>query len=119
MSVSSNSFTKLICYEDRISGYMTLMYAELIARLIIELFWMYACVYAVRSTKLVYWRQCWYLILAGCLTHTVYLVIELVSNPAPCTSLLSAGMLRNIGMGLVAIGMLLLAKRMKTIMGSA
>jgi len=99
--------------------YMDLVYAELIIRFIIELFCMYACVYAVRSTKLVYWRQCWYIILAGCLTHTIYLMIALVSNGAPCASLLSAGMLRNIGMGLVAIGMLLLAKRMKAIMGSA
>jgi len=99
--------------------YMDLVYAELITRFIIELFWMYACVYAVRSTKLVYWRQCWYIILAGCLTHTIYLMIALVSNGAPCASLLSAGMLRNLGMGLVAIGMLLLAKRMKAIMGSA
>ncbi len=83
---------------------------ELIIRFVIELFWIYACVYAVRSTKLVYWRQCWYIILLGCLIHAVYILIALEEIPY-------AGMLRNLGMGIVAIGILMLAKRMQDIMG--
>ena len=86
------------------------MTMELIVRFVIELFWIYACVYAVRSTKLVYWRQCWYIILLGCLIHAVYILIALEEIPY-------AGMLRNLGMGIVAIGILMLAKRMQDIMG--
>jgi hypothetical protein len=86
------------------------MTMELIIRFVIELFWIYACVYAVRSTKLVYWRQCWYIILLGCLIHAVYILIALEEIPY-------AGMLRNLGMGIVAIGILMLAKRMQDIMG--
>ena len=84
--------------------------AELAIRFVIELFWIYACIYAVRSTKLVYWRQCWYVVLLGCLIHAMYIVIALVDIPY-------AGMLRNLGMGIVAVGILMLAKRMKMIMG--
>jgi hypothetical protein len=47
---------------------------ELAIRFVIELFWIYACIYAVRSTKLVYWRQCWYVVLLGCLIHATYIV---------------------------------------------
>ncbi len=83
---------------------------ELAIRFVIELFWIYACIYAVRSTKLVYWRQCWYVVLLGCLIHAMYIVIALVDIPY-------AGMLRNLGMGIVAVGILMLAKRMKMIMG--
>jgi len=83
---------------------------ELAIRFVIELFWIYACIYAVRSTKLVYWRQCWYVVLLGCLIHTTYIVVALAEIPY-------AGMLRNLGMGVVAVGILMLAKRTKTIMG--
>lgn len=83
---------------------------ELAIRFVIELFWIYACIYAVRSTKLVYWRQCWYVVLLGCLIHAAYILVALAEIPY-------AGMLRNLGMGIVAIGILMLAKRTKTIMG--
>ncbi len=83
---------------------------ELVTRFIIELFWIYACIYAVRSTKLAYWKQCWYIILFGCLIHTMYIVVALTETPC-------AGLLRNLGMGIVAIGILMLAKRTKEIMG--
>jgi len=83
---------------------------ELAIRFVIELFWIYACIYAVRSTKLVYWRQCWYVVLLGCLIHAIYIVVALAEIPY-------AGMLRNLGMGVVAVGILMLAKRTKTIMG--
>ncbi len=83
---------------------------ELAIRFVIELFWIYACIYAVRSTKLIYWKQCWYVVLLGCLIHAIYIVIALVDIPY-------AGMLRNLGMGVVAVGILMLAKRTKEIMG--
>ena len=83
---------------------------ELAIRFVIELFWIYACIYAVRSTKLIYWKQCWYVVLLGCLIHAIYIVIALVDIPY-------AGMLRNLGMGIVAVGILMLAKRTKEIMG--
>jgi len=98
---------------------MDSMDAELIIRLLIGLFWMYACVYAVHSTKLVYWRQCWYIILTGCVIHTIYLMVMLVSDDLMSAGMFGASVLRNVGMGLVAVGMLLLAKRMKAIMGPA
>lgn len=85
---------------------------ELIIRFIIELFWIYACIYAVRSTKLIYWRQCWYIILLGCLIHAMYILVALADIPFPY-----AGVLRNLGMGIVAIGIMMLAKRTKEIMG--
>ena len=85
--------------------------AELVIRFMIELFWIYACIYAVRSTKLIYWKQGWYVILLGCLVHATYIVVALVDI------LPYAGMLRNLGMGIVAVGILMLAKRMKEIMG--
>ena len=85
--------------------------AELVIRFVIELFWIYACIYAVRSTKLIYWKQGWYVILLGCLIHATYIVVALVDI------LPYAGMLRNLGMGIVAVGILMLAKRMKEIMG--
>ncbi|NOQ33218.1 MAG: hypothetical protein GQ567_03335 [Methanosarcinales archaeon] len=84
---------------------------ELVVRFVIELFWIYACIYAVRSTKLIYWKQGWYVILLGCLVHATYIVVALVDI------LPYAGMLRNLGMGIVAVGILMLAKRMKEIMG--
>ena len=83
---------------------------ELIVRFVIELFWIYACVYAARSTKLVYWRQCWYIVLLGCLTHAAYILIALAEIPY-------AGMVRNLGMGIVAVGILMLARRTREIMG--
>ena len=83
---------------------------ELAIRFVIELFWIYACIYAVRSTKLIYWKQCWCVVLLGCLIHAIYIVIALVDIPY-------AGMLRNLGMGIVAVGILMLAKRTKEIMG--
>ena len=86
---------------------------ELIVRFVIELFWIYACVYAARSTKLVYWRQCWYIVLLGCLTHAAYLLIALTG--VLCAPY--AGMIRNIGMGIVAVGILMLARRTREIMG--
>ena len=84
---------------------------ELAIRFVIELFWIYACIYAVRSTKLVYWKQCWYVVLLGCLIHATYIVIVFVDI------LPYVGMLRNLGMGIVAVGILMLAKRTKEIMG--
>ncbi len=84
---------------------------ELAIRFVIELFWIYACIYAVRSTKLIYWKQCWYVVLLGCLIHAVYIVVALADI------LPYAGMLRNLGMGVVAVGILMLAKRTKEIMG--
>jgi hypothetical protein len=83
---------------------------ELAIRFVIELFWIYACVYAVRSTKLIYWKQCWYVVLLGCLTHAIYIVVALAD-------IQYSGMLRNLGMGIVAVGILMLAKRTKKIMG--
>ena len=87
---------------------------ELAIRFVIELFWIYACIYAVRSTKLVYWKQCWYVVLLGCLIHTTYIVVVLTD--VPYAEMLS-GMLRNLGMGIVAVGILMIAKRTKEIMG--
>ena len=86
------------------------MTIELIVRFVIELFWIYACVYAAKSTKLVYWRQCWYIVLLGCLIHAAYILIALVEIPY-------AGMVRNLGMGIVAVGILMLARRTREIMG--
>ncbi|RLG31105.1 hypothetical protein DRO03_02285 [Methanosarcinales archaeon] len=87
---------------------------ELAVRFVIELFWIYACIYAVRSTKLIYWKQCWYIVLLGCLIHAAYIVVALAE--IPYADMLS-GTLRNIGMGIVAVGILMLAKRTKEIMG--
>ena len=83
---------------------------ELVIRFVIELFWIYACIYAVRSTKLIYWKQCWYIVLIGCLIHAIYILVALAE-------IQYAGMLRNLGMGIVAVGILMLAKRTKEIMG--
>ena len=83
---------------------------ELAIRFVIELFWIYACIYAVRSTKLIYWKQCWYVVLLGCLIHATYIVVALAEIPY-------AGILRNLGMGIVAVGILMIAKRTKEIMG--
>ena len=83
---------------------------ELAIRFVIELFWIYACIYAVRSTKLIYWKQCWYVVLIGCLIHAIYILVALAE-------IQYAGMLRNLGMGIVAVGILMLAKRTKEIMG--
>ncbi len=87
---------------------------ELAIRFVIELFWIYACIYAVRSTKLIYWKQCWYVVLLGCLIHAMYIVVALAE--IPYAGMLT-GILRNFGMGIVAVGILMLAKRTKTIMG--
>jgi hypothetical protein len=87
---------------------------ELAVRFVIELFWIYACIYAVRSTKLIYWKQCWYVVLLGCVIHTAYIVVVLAA--IPYADMLS-GILRNLGMGIVAVGILMLAKRTKEIMG--
>ena len=83
---------------------------ELAIRFVIELFWIYACIYAVRSTKLIYWKQCWYVVLIGCLIHAIYILVALAE-------IQYAGMLRNLGMGIVAVGILMIAKRTKEIMG--
>jgi len=83
---------------------------ELAIRFVIELFWIYACIYAVRSTKLIYWKQCWYVVLLGCMIHATYIVVALAEIPY-------AGILRNLGMGIVAVGILMIAKRTKEIMG--
>jgi hypothetical protein len=87
---------------------------ELAVRFVIELFWIYACIYAVRSTKLIYWKECWYVVLLGCLIHATYIVVVLAE--IPYADILS-GMLRNLGMGIVAVGILMIAKRTKEIMG--
>ena len=87
---------------------------ELAIRFVIELFWIYACIYAVRSTKLIYWKECWYVVLLGCLIHATYIVVVLAE--IPYADILS-GMLRNLGMGIVAVGILMIAKRTKEIMG--
>ncbi|PXF61578.1 MAG: hypothetical protein C4B59_03240 [Candidatus Methanogaster sp.] len=87
---------------------------ELAVRFVIELFWIYACIYAVRSTKLIYWKQCWYVVLLGCLIHAAYIVVVLAEIPYADTL---SGILRNFGMGIVAVGILMIAKRTKEIMG--
>ncbi|MEA1894988.1 MAG: hypothetical protein U9N36_07285 [Euryarchaeota archaeon] len=87
---------------------------ELAVRFVIELFWIYACIYAVQSTKLIYWKQCWYVVLLGCLVHSAYIVVVLAE--IPYADMLS-GILRNLGMGIVAVGILMIAKRTKEIMG--
>jgi len=47
--------------------------AELVTRLIIELLWIYASIFGIRSTKLQYWKQCWYIILLGSIIHMGYI----------------------------------------------
>jgi len=83
---------------------------ELLIRLLIELFWISACIYAIRSTKLVYWKQCWYVILLGCIIHMMYIFATFADYSY-------AGIFRNLGMGIVAIGIFMLAKRTKDILG--
>ena len=83
---------------------------ELSIRLLIEFFWIYASIYAIRSTKLVYWKQCWYVILLGSLIHMTYIIAALAE--LPYTSIL-----RNLGMGIVAVGIIMLARRTKNILG--
>jgi len=83
---------------------------ELVTRLIIELFWIYASIFAIRSTKLQYWKQCWYIILLGSIIHMGYIFAAFAENPY-------AGIFRNLGMGIVAIGIIMLARRTKQILG--
>jgi len=83
---------------------------ELVVRLIIELFWIYASIFAIRSTKLQYWKQCWYIVLLGSIIHMVYLL-------AAFAEISDGGILRNLGMGIVAIGIIMLARRTKQILG--
>ena len=83
---------------------------ELVTRFIIEFFWIYACIYAIQSTKLHYWKQCWYVILAGTIIHTAYILTAFLG-------ISDAGILRNLGMGIVAIGIIMLARRTKNILG--
>ena len=82
---------------------------ELIIRLLIEFFWIYASIYAIRSTKLIYWKQCWYVILVGSIIHMMYILTALAE--------IEAGILRNLGMGIVAVGIIMLARRTKDILG--
>ena len=84
--------------------------AELVIRFIIGFFWIYACIYAIQSTKLLYWKQCWYVILAGTIIHTAYILIAFFG-------ISDAGIFRNLGMGIVAIGIIMLARRTKNILG--
>jgi hypothetical protein len=84
--------------------------AELIIRLIIELFWIFASIFAIQSTKLQYWKQCWYVILLGSIIHMGYIFAAFVDNPY-------APIFRNLGMGIVAIGIIMLARRTKQILG--
>ncbi|MCK4937930.1 MAG: hypothetical protein KAR85_04950 [Methanosarcinales archaeon] len=83
---------------------------ELVIRFIIEFFWIYACIYAIQSTKLLYWKQCWYVILVGTIIHTAYILTAFFG-------IFDAGILRNIGMGIVGIGIIMLARRTKDILG--
>jgi hypothetical protein len=83
---------------------------ELIVRFIIEFFWIYACIYAIQSTKLLYWKQCWYVILVGTIIHTAYILTSFFG-------ISYAGIFRNFGMGIVAIGIIMLARRTKNILG--
>ena len=83
---------------------------ELSIRLLIEIFWIYASVYAIRATKLVYWKQCWYVILLGSLIHMGYIF-------AAFANISYAPIFRNLGMGIVAIGIIMLARRTKDILG--
>lgn len=83
---------------------------ELLIRLLIELFWISSCIYAIRLTKLAYWKQCWYVILFGCIIHMLYIL-------ATFADYAYAGIFRNLGMGIVSIGIFMLAKRTKDILG--
>jgi hypothetical protein len=84
--------------------------AELVTRLIIELLWIYASIFGIRSTKLQYWKQCWYIILLGSIIHMGYIF-------AAFADISDRGIFRNLGMGIVAIGIILLARRTKQILG--
>jgi len=83
---------------------------ELCIRLLIEFFWIYACIFAIKSNKLDYWRKCWYIILLGTIIHMTYILAAFVEFTY-------AGIFRNIGMGIVAIGIIMLARRTKDILG--
>jgi hypothetical protein len=83
---------------------------ELCVRLLIGLFFIYACIYAIRSIKIDYWKQCWYVILLGSIIHMTYIITAL-------TGFTYTGYLRNLGMGIVAIGIIMVARRTKDILG--
>ncbi|MDF1557837.1 MAG: hypothetical protein P1P80_06635 [ANME-2 cluster archaeon] len=83
---------------------------ELVIRLIIGFFFVYACIYAIQSTKLAYWKQCWYVILLGSVIHMAYIFATFAQIPY-------AGVFRNLGMGIVALGIIMLARRTKNILG--
>ncbi|MCK5216975.1 MAG: hypothetical protein KAJ93_04275 [Methanosarcinales archaeon] len=83
---------------------------ELCVRLLIGLFFVYACIYAIKSIKIAYWKQCWYVILLGSIIHMTYIITAL-------TGFTYAGYLRNLGMGIVAIGIIMVARRTKDILG--
>jgi hypothetical protein len=83
---------------------------ELCIRLLIGLFFIYACIYAIQSIKIDYWKQCWYVILLGSIIHMTYILAAL-------TGFTYAGYLRNLGMGIVAIGIIMVARRTKDILG--
>lgn len=83
---------------------------ELCVRFLIGLFFIYACIYAIRSIKIDYWKQCWYVILFGSMIHMTYIITAL-------TGFTYAGYLRNFGMGIVAIGIIMVARRTKDILG--
>lgn len=82
---------------------------ELCIRFLIGLFFLYACIYAVRSVKIDYWKQCWYVILLGSIIHMTYII-------AAFMEFTYAGHLRNLGMGIVAIGIIMVARRTKDIL---
>ncbi|KAF5425487.1 MAG: hypothetical protein C5S41_03845 [Candidatus Methanomarinus sp.] len=83
---------------------------ELCVRLLIGLFFIYACIYAISSIKIDYWKQCWYVILLGSIIHMTYIITAL-------TGFTYASYLRNLGMGIVAIGIIMVARRTKDILG--
>ncbi len=83
---------------------------ELCIRFLIGLFFIYACIYAIRSIKIDYWKQCWYVILLGSMIHMSYIISAFVEFTY-------AGYLRNLGMGIVAIGIIMVARRTKDILG--
>ena len=83
---------------------------ELVIRFFIEIFWILASIYAIKSTKLYYWKQCWYVILVGSIIHSIYILAALEDVPY-------AGYIRNLGMAIVGIGIIMLARRTKNILG--
>jgi hypothetical protein len=90
---------------------------ELIVRFLIELSWIFASIYGIKSTKLHYWKQCWYIILAGSVVHTIYIFLALGGITYAPGGISYAGIFRNLGMAIVAVGIIMLARRTKNILG--